>query len=55
MAIDVINMFLSVFQSAINCLFGLQIQQNVYLGWIFIVVVIMMLLIKFFLKDNGNG
>lgn len=56
MAIQLVNMFLSVIQAAITMLFSLEITNGVSLGWIFIVVIIMFLLIKFFLSggsDNG--
>lgn len=56
MAIQVLNMIISVIQAAISMLFNLEITSGVSLGWIFIVVIIMFLLIKFFLSggsDNG--
>lgn len=56
MTTNLINMFLSVFQAALSMFFNLQIAEGVSLGWIFIVVIIMFILIKFFLSggsDNG--
>lgn len=55
MAITLINMFLQVIQSAITMLFSLEIAEGVSLGWIFIVVVIMFVLLKFFLGGPDNG
>lgn len=53
MAVQIVNMFLSIFQAAISMFFSLEITDGVSLGWIFIVVVIMFLLIRFFLS-GGN-
>lgn len=55
MVINVVNMFLSMFQSIISWFFSLEITSGVSLGWIFIVVVLMFILIKFFLKGDNNG
>lgn len=55
MAVQLVNAFLSVIQSAISMFFTLEIAPGVYLGWIFIVVIIMFILIKFFMKGDNNG
>lgn len=55
MIINVVNMFLSMFQAIISWFFSLELTQGVSLGWIFIVVVLMFILIKFFLKGDNNG
>lgn len=51
----VIQMFVSLFQAALTFLFNLEIVEGVSVGWIFIVVVIMFILIRFFLKGDKNG
>lgn len=56
MAIQILNMFLGVFQGIVNLFFTLEIAEGVSLGWVFMVVLIMFILIKFFLKgDSDNG
>ena len=55
MAATLVSMFLSVIQEAISCIFSLEIADGVSLGWIFIVVVLMFIIIKFFLGGNDNG
>lgn len=56
MAVQILNMFLGVFQGFVNLFFTLEIAEGVSLGWIFMVVIIMFILIKFFLKgDSNNG
>lgn len=52
---DVINMFISIFQACITMFFSLEIVPGVSIGWIFIVVIIMFILIKFFLKGEKDG
>lgn len=51
----VIQLFVSLFQAALTFLFNLEISEGVSVGWIFIVVVIMFILIRFFLKGDKNG
>lgn len=55
MAIQLVSAFLSVIQGAISMLFSLEISEGVSLGWIFLVVIIMFILLKFFLKGDSNG
>lgn len=56
MAVNVLNMFLSVFQATISMFFNLNLDNGVSLGWIFIVVIIMFLLLKFFFHGgDSNG
>lgn len=55
MAIQILNMFLGVFQGIVNLFFTLEIAEDVSLGWVFMVVLIMFILIKFFLKGNSNN
>lgn len=52
---EVINMFISIFQACITMFFNLEIVQGVSLGWIFLVVVVMFIIIKFFLKGEKDG
>lgn len=55
MVTDLLAAFLSVIQAAISMFFSLEIQDGVSLGWIFLVVVIMFILIRFFLKGESDG
>lgn len=56
MAVQILNMFLSVFQGFVSLFFTLEIAEGVSLGWVFMVVLIMFVLLKFFLKgDSDNG
>lgn len=55
MAVQMINVFIQIIQSAISMLFTLELAPGVSLGWIFIVVILMLILIKFFLKGDNNG
>lgn len=56
MAINVLNLILSMFQSVVTWVFSLEITEGVSIGWIFVVVVIMFILIRFFLtEDSKNG
>lgn len=54
MALQIVQMFLSVFQGIVSVFFSLEIADGVSLGWIFLVVIIMAVLIKFFLKGGDN-
>lgn len=55
MAVQMINIFVQIIQSAISMFFSLELAPGVSLGWIFLVVVLMLILIKFFLKGEDNG
>lgn len=55
MAIQVLNLILTLFNSVFSWFFNLQITDGVSLGWIFMVVIIMFFLIRGFLKENDNG
>lgn len=52
---EVINLFISLFQACITFLFNLEIVTGVSIGWVFIVVVVMFMIIKYFLKGDKDG
>ena len=55
MAIQVLNLILSLFNSVLSWFFSSEIMEGVSLGWVFITVLIMFMLIRFFLKGDNNG
>lgn len=55
MAVQVLNLILSLFNSVLSWFFSAEIMEGVSLGWIFITVIIMFMLIKFFLKGDNDG
>lgn len=55
MAVQVLNLILSLFNSVLSWFFSAEIMEGVSLGWIFITVIIIFMLIKFFLKGDNDG
>ena len=55
MAIQVLNLILGLFNSVISWFFSAEIMEGVSLGWIFITVIVMFMLIRFFLKGDNDG
>lgn len=54
MAIEIVDFILALFKTAFAWIFTLEITEGVSIGWILIVVIIMSILIKFFLKNGGS-
>lgn len=55
MTIQIINMIIQSFNSVFNWFFTLEISEGVYLGWIFVVVILIIIILKYYLKEGDNG
>lgn len=55
MALTVLQLILNMFQSVITWFFNLELTENVSLGWILVVVVLMFILIKYFLTEGDKN